>query len=303
MKNSAQVVNDHKFSQVVNVDIQRSTFNRNSGKKTSFNAGLLVPVYIDEVLPGDTFDMKMSFVSRLTTPIYPTMDNLDLEFYAFYCPNRLVMRGWAALNGENRTSAWTPASPPSGVPFYSSKGPVESGSLWDYFGLPIGFDCSKYPISGLPTRVYYRIFDEWFRDQNFQAPTYDQATDTPVRPSGIPDYYKADSLLPVNKPHDYFSSCLPAPQKGSSQLIPISLNQLIPVITGSTKHGLLTLKGGSATVNNLSWALASDGSQPSTTGNIQYEFSNDYTNIDGSIGIHFPNNATSKRSHRENNLI
>ncbi len=131
MKNAAKQINDHKFSQVVNIDIKRSTFNRNSGKKTSFNAGYLVPVYLDEVLPGDTFDMKMSFVSRLTTPIYPTMDNLDLEFFAFYCPNRVLWSGWEALNGENKTSAWTPSSPPALVPIH---GPaiVETLSVLDY---------------------------------------------------------------------------------------------------------------------------------------------------------------------------
>ena len=145
MKNAAKQINDHKFSQVVNIDIKRSTFNRNSGKKTSFNAGYLVPVYIDEVLPGDTFDMKMSFVSRLTTPIYPTMDNLDLEFFAFYCPNRVLWNGWEALNGENKTSAWTPASPPALVPVFDLV-TIKSGSLADYLGLPVGLDLSKYPV-------------------------------------------------------------------------------------------------------------------------------------------------------------
>ena len=261
MKNSAQVINDHKFSQVVNVDIQRSTFNRNSCKKTSFNAGLLVPVYIDEVLPGDTFDMRMSYVSRLTTPIYPTMDNIDLEFFAFYCPTRLVFNGWAALNGENRSSAWTPASPPASVYQYNNRPAVESGSLWDYLGLPVGFECSKYPISSLPTRTYYRVFDEWFRNQNFQAPTFNTTNDSLITPSGVQDYSKVGSLLPVNKKHDYFSSCLPAPQKGSSQLIPISLNALIPVITGSNMNSLDTLKGGAATIRGLEWAKESDGTQ------------------------------------------
>ena len=104
MKNAAKQTNDHKFSQVVNIDIKRSTFNRNSGKKT-FNAGYLVPVYLDEVLPGDTFDMKMSFVSRLTTPIYPTMDTLDLEFFAFLLSKSRSLNGWEALNGENKSSA------------------------------------------------------------------------------------------------------------------------------------------------------------------------------------------------------
>ena len=181
MKNSAQVINDHKFSQVVNVDIQRSTFNRNSGKKTSFNAGFLVPVYVDEVLPGDTFDMRMSYVSRLTTPIYPTMDNIDLEFFAFYCPNRVLFSGWEELNGENKTSAWTPASPPASVPVYSA-GTIASGSPADYLGIPVGLDLSKYNVSALPIRMYYRVFNDWFRDQNFQAPTI-SSTGIPVWPS------------------------------------------------------------------------------------------------------------------------
>jgi len=279
MKNSARVINDHKFSQVVNVDIQRSTFNRNSGKKTSFNAGYLVPVYLDEVLPGDTFDMKMSYVSRLTTPIFPTMDNIDLEFFAFYCPSRVLWVGWEELNGENKSSAWTPASSPATVPQYTAQDPVESGSLWDYLGLPVGFDVKKYPISGLPTRFYYRIFNDWFRDQNFQAPTISTAG-IPVRPSGISDYAKVGSLLPVNKKHDYFSSCLPAPQKGSSQLIPISLNQLIPVITGANVHSFDTLKAGATTISDLFWVKQSNGTgvaegQLNTGGTSEYTFVSD----------------------------
>lgn len=261
MKNTAKRINDHKFSQVVNIDIKRSTFNRNSGKKTSFNAGYLVPVYLDEVLPGDTFDMKMSFVSRLTTPIYPTMDTLDLEFFAFYCPNRVLWNGWEALNGENKTSAWIPSTPPATVP-QSLGNNVQSGSVLDYLGLPVGLDTSKYPVNILPVWFYYRIFNDWFRDQNFQAPTIAN-NGVPVYPSGIPNYYTAGSLLPVNKPHDYFSSCLPAPQKGSSQLIPIELNSLIPVITGSPAHNLTTLKGGKSSIEQLSWAKVVDGGESS----------------------------------------
>ena len=267
MRNSVQVANDHKFSEVVNIDIQRSTFPRNSGKKTSFNAGVLVPVYLDEVLPGDTFDMSMSFVSRLTTPIFPTMDNLDLEFFAFYCPNRVLWNGWEALNGENKTSAWVPGSPASTVP-QSTGGTIQSGSMLEYLGLPVGLDTAKYPISVMPIRLYYRIFNDWFRDQNFQAPTID-ANGNPVAMSGQPSHYLAGSLLPVNKPHDYFSSCLPAPQKGSSQLIPITLNALIPVITkAGGPHSTDVLKGGLSTIAGLSW------SNQSGTGTGPYNINN-----------------------------
>ena len=193
-ENAAKQRNDHKFSQVVNIDIKRSTFNRNSGKKTSFNAGYLVPVYLDEVLPGDTFDMKMSFVSRLTTPIYPTMDTLDLEFFAFYCPNRVLWNGWEALNGENKSSAWIPSNPPDIVPQYSS-GVVQSGSIFDYLGVPPGLDLSKYPVSILPIRFYCRIFNDWFRDQNFQAPTISLAG-LPILMPGQPAMIESGSLFP-----------------------------------------------------------------------------------------------------------
>ena len=129
---------------------------------------------------------------------------------------------------------------PDIVPQYSS-GVVQSGSIFDYLGVPPGLDLSKYPVSILPIRFYCRIFNDWFRDQNFQAPTISLAG-LPILMPGQPSMIESGSLFPVNKPHDYFSSCLPAPQKGSSQLIPIELNSLIPVITGSTDHSLTTLK-------------------------------------------------------------
>ena len=199
----------------------------------------------------------MSYVSRLTTPIFPTMDSIDLEFFAFYCPNRILWSGWEELNGENKTSSWVPSSPPATVPRFNTAdlANVESGSLWDYLGLPVGFDCTKYPISQMPTRFYFRIFNDWFRDQNFQAPTI-SSTGSPVWISGGKHFSKTGSLLPVNKKHDYFSSCLPAPQKGSSQLIPISLNALIPVITGTTDNPPSVLKAGESSISHLKRAIS-----------------------------------------------
>lgn len=217
------------FSQVVHADIPRSTFRRPSTLVTTLDAGKLVPIYIDEILPGDTFKMSLQHVARLITPLVPVMDNIKLEFFAFFVPNRIVWDNWQKLQGENTTSAWTPSTPPAGVPHYSGGGTQASGKLGDYYGIPVGMTYSHHSINVLPFRGYSKIWNDWFRNQNVQAPVIENKTDTAILPSEI--NFTSD-LLNVNKPHDYFVSCLPAPQKGESQLIPIELNDLIPVITG-----------------------------------------------------------------------
>lgn len=225
------------FSDAVMANIKRSQFQRNSTKKTTFNASELVPIYVDEVLPGDTFNMDMSFVTRMVTPLFPTMDNLALDFYAFYVPNRLVWTGWEELNGENKTGAWAPSEPPALIPFYFGSGSsaqhVQPGSLADYMDIPTGTAITEETggISTLPFRAYYLVWNEWFRDQNLQAPL-PVVTDNSSGICAGKDIFAKGSLMRANKKHDYFTSCLPAPQKGSSAIVPIELNELIPVISG-----------------------------------------------------------------------
>lgn len=241
------------FSRNVDVGIQRSKFYRPQSLKTTFNSGRLIPVYIDEVLPGDTFQMDISALTRMSTVLFPTMDDLNLEFYAFFVPNRLVWDGWEQLNGENKTGAWTPSIEPALVPqvnvagvganttlpptFYAVN-TVSSKCLGDYYGLPVGTDLSRYPVSCLPFRGYALIWNEWFRDENLQAPVPVNTGNTfDVGANLTSEVYRyGPNTLPfyVNKYHDYFTSALPAPQKGDSPLIPIELNELIPVVTGAT---------------------------------------------------------------------
>lgn len=225
------------FSKVVHANTPRSTFKRVSTLATTFNAGDLVPIYVDEILPGDTFKMDLQFVSRLLTPIVPVMDNFNVEFFAFFVPNRIVWNNWQALMGENNSSAWTPTTPPASVPSAgSSNTTLSSKGLGDYYGLPVGMNLGNHSVNVLPFRGYYQIWNDWFRNQNVQAPFSVVKGDTGYIYGTTGSPALNNSLLKVNKPFDYFTSALPAPQKGLSQLIPIELNTLIPVIAGTSDH-------------------------------------------------------------------
>lgn len=234
------------FSEAVTAELPRSRFNRGSRLSTSFNCSDIVPVYLDEVLPGDTFEMDLRAISRLATPVFPTMDTpIKIDFYAFFAPNRLLWTGWEELCGDNKNSGWTPTEPPALVPRYNSPSfPVESLSLAQYLRVPVGTDPSKTFLSILPFRMYYRIWNEYFRDENLQAPipiSFGNSTGLDAGPSVISPF-RSGSLLKANKFHDYFTSCLPQPQKGDSPLIPVKIDDLIPIVTGQP-HSSTSLQG------------------------------------------------------------
>ena len=222
------------FSLAPHVDISRSRFDRSASLKTSFNVGDVVPFFLDEVLPGDTFSIDTSKVVRMQTLLTPMMDNVYLDTYYFFVPNRLVWDHWKQFCGENTESAWIPETEYT-MPQITS--PADSGwsvgTLADYFGIPTGV--SGLSVSALPFRAYALIMNEWFRDQNLQDPLVVPTDDSTVAGvnSGtfVTDVAKGGKPFIAAKYHDYFTSCLPSPQKGPDVLIPSATAGEYPVVS------------------------------------------------------------------------
>lgn len=220
------------FATLPHADISRSRFDRSSSLKTSFNVGDVIPFYIDEVLPGDTFNVRTSKVVRMQSLITPVMDNIYLDTYFFFVPNRLVWSHWKEFNGENTQSAWLPSVEYEVPQLVAPDGGWNIGTLADYFGLPTGVN--NLSVSALPFRAYGLIMNEWFRDSNLSDPLnipVDDATVTGVNTGNyITDVVKGGMPFKAAKYHDYFTSCLPAPQKGPDVTIPVSGGANYPVM-------------------------------------------------------------------------
>ena len=217
-------VESHFALNPTRLDMSRSKFDRSFSLKTSFNVGDIVPFYVDEVLPGDTFDVKTSKVVRMQTLITPIMDNIYLDTYYFFVPNRLVWEHWKQFNGENTESAWLPSTEYSIPQLTAPSGGWSVGTIADYMGIPTGV--ANLSVSALPFRAYALICNEWFRDENLCDPLVVPTGDVTVAGSNtvasVEDYAKGATPYKAAKYHDYFTSCLPAPQKGPDVMIGLS---------------------------------------------------------------------------------
>lgn len=205
-------VMQHSFSQVPSAEIQRSTFNRSHGYKTTFNAGRLIPVFWDEVVPGDTINLSTSMVARLATPIYPIMDNMFLDIHYFFVPYRIIWDNFRKFMGEQLSPG---DSTDYTVPSVTAPaGGYNELSIQDYLGIPPKIENFEHSV--LPIRAYYSIYNEWYRDQNIRDPFPFNTSDTPAAAEGASQvpYYRG-------KRHDYFTSCLPWLQKGDAIDLPL----------------------------------------------------------------------------------
>lgn len=249
--------NERHFNQIPEMKASRTRFNRDQTILTTFDSGKLIPFYVDEVLPGDTFSVDTTAIIRMTTPKYPVMDDAFIDFYYFYCPNRILWDNFKQFMGEVEDTPWMPTKTYK-VPQIHVSNEVNStypmeGSILDYMGVPTKVNKS-FDINALPIRAYVKIWNEFFRDENVENAatlktndenvTYNDDGEGATTEQIITKARTGGRCLPVNKFHDYFTSCLPYPQRGPEVTLPMQGNAPVGMYKniGLTEYGTVTGK-------------------------------------------------------------
>lgn len=277
---------EYNFAQNPQVGVSRSRFQRNSDNKTTFNTGDLIPIYLDEVLPGDTHQIDVACVMRMATPIFPVMDNAFCDFYFFFVPNRLLWEHWKEFMGENKETAWTPKAEYSVPQVTAPTGGWAEGTLADYLGLPTKVE--GISVSALPGRAYGIIYNEWFRNQNVTQPTLVEVKDATT--AGKNDGSATnDSAITLAKPlkaakvFDYYTGALPEPQKGEPITIPLTGDA--PIVGKNVddrkniEYSLRVVDGGTVRVSDF-YINAPDIKFPNGSTRVQDESQNAFLYAD-----------------------
>lgn len=300
--------NEKHFNQVPETHVSRTRFKRDQNILTTFDAGKLIPFYVDEVLPGDTFSVDTAAIIRMTTPKYPVMDDAYIDFYYFYCPNRILWDNFKQFMGEVDEAPWMPTktyrvpkivlrtqdNPKDKVPF--------EDSILDYMGVPTKMYSNErnriVEINALPVRAYVKIWNEFFRDQNVgnAATIKTDDEDRDYRDEGekattesiLAHAIEGGRCLPVNRFHDYFSSCLPYAQRGPEVTIALTGNAPVKMfddngINGPTNPTTLWMSGNSTYLaqNNANETIVALGSTERTGGDsIARYIATDLSNIE-----------------------
>lgn len=248
------------FARLPHADISRSRFDRSHSVKFTGNVGQIIPFCLEEVLPGDTFSIDTAKVVRLQTPIVPFMDNIYMDTYWFFVPNRLVWEHWKEFCGENTNSPWIDPVQYTVPQITAPSGGWNVGTIADYLGIPTGVD--NISVNALPFRAVALVMNEWFRDENLTDPLVIPVNDTTVQGSNGSNYITDTALggapFLAAKYHDYFTSALPDPQKGPD--VSISAFGELPVVgngkalgltDGTLQYSAMSAIGGTApSVNN-----------------------------------------------------
>lgn len=252
--------NERHFNQIPEMKASRTRFNRDQTILTTFDAGKLIPFYVDEVLPGDTFSVDTAAIIRMTTPKYPVMDDSFIDFYYFYCPNRILWDNFKHFMGEVEETPWMPtktyAVPQIKINGNTAVAKPNEGSILDYMGVPTKIN-KPFSVNALPVRAYVKIWNEFFRDENVDNAATIKTDDEDVIYNSTEDQkgtieedlkfaISGNNLLPVNKFHDYFTSCLPYPQRGPEVTLPLTGNARVEWSFSAQElqdYGIMTSNG------------------------------------------------------------